>query len=198
MSDRYPSEIEIGGKVPRSKMEGLIQAINCQECSGDWGDKYISLPNPEDEPPEVLAAAIQELLKFVTSENGKGIAKNTLWFCDEEASWGELTEIEEYCVENDIGFRRRSSSYGEYNPEIKEFRSGMESYEVYAIDADGYPVIDETYVKALVEMAEALLTEGATQQSLTELKKATETVRHLLPVEVPELEPFEIIEELES
>ena len=198
MSDRYPSEIEIGGKVPRSKMEGLIQAINCQECSGDWGDKYISLPNPEDEPPEVLAAAIQELLKFVTSENGKGIAKNTLWFCDEEASWGELTEIEEYCVENDIGFRRRSSSYGEYSSEIKEFRQGMKVYDVYTTDNEGHPIINGTFVKALVEKAEALLKEGATQLTLTDLQKATETVRHLLPVEVAELEPFEIIEELES
>jgi len=188
-AEYFDSEIEICGKVPKSKIKGLIQAINCQECSDEWDGAVVTLGDPEEE----FAKAIEQLLSLKREDH-----HGTIWLCNNYARWGELAEIEEYCVENDIGFRRRSSSYGEYNPEIKEFRSGMESYEVYAIDADGYPVIDASVVIDYIKAIEAPGNNTPTEQQTKESLEAYETMKGALPLNVAPLEPFEIIEELES
>jgi hypothetical protein len=184
MSERISAEITIGGKLPAALVPGLIQAINSQECRDEWGGGIVNLPDPE----EHLDEATSQLMAFRSKDRN-----GSLWFCDEEAANGEFDEIEGFCEEHDIDFRRESGRASEYPPEVKEFRSGMERSDVYSTDDEGNPLVHGGYVKSLVEKAEAFLAaEGDSEESLADLRTATETVRHLLPVDVRDLEPFEI------
>jgi len=112
MSDRYCAEISIGGKVPKSKIAGLISAINSQGLSTEWGGSPVDLGDPEED----LDYAIGKLKELIWDEDKHtGDKKGLLWLCDPEARWGELDEIRGYCDENDIGYHHFSEGYGEYD-----------------------------------------------------------------------------------
>jgi len=185
MADHFSGEISIGGKVPLSKIPGLIEAINAQECSHGWGDKTIKMPYPKDH----LMEATEKLLTLI---NDDGI----IWVCDEQARNGELEEIEDYCEENNIGFTRISSGYCEYEPETKEFRPGMKSPIVILTNDDGNEMIPAGEVRELIEAVENLggTAENIDREDFMSLIEKNGIVKTFLPVLPPVLEPFEIVE----
>lgn len=184
MSERISAEITIGGTLSTVLLGGLVQAINSQECRDDWGGGIVSLADPEEHGGE----AASQLLALRSSNH-----HGCLWFCDEEAVNGEFEELEGFCEENDISFCRKSGGSLDYSPEVKEFRSGMEGADVYNTDNEGNPSIKGGAVQSLVAKAEAFLNgESSPEQSLADLKAAAESVRILLPVDVADLNSFDI------
>ena len=183
MSEHFAGHISIGGKVPRSKIPGLIAAINRQQCCCDWGDATVELGD-EIEP------AITELLK-----NIENTGQELLWLCDNDARYGELEIIENYCWENGIGFRRFSEGCGEYIPEIVEFRPGWDGTDVYNTNQNGIPMIPGDDVKFLLDaLNESEKGLEADQNLAEQIVGLRENIQNLLPKKVDELEPFEIID----
>jgi len=93
MSDRFPAEISIGGQIPEALVEDLVDAIFSEGVSWDWGDAYVK----KDE----VRAALQEG-KIVT-------------FVNDEASYGEFTDLENFCADNFVDFDRQSTAKYEYD-----------------------------------------------------------------------------------
>lgn len=81
MSERIAAEIEIGGKVHRSVAEELCGVIATERCSLEWGGIQFQ-PKTVD---ELLAAR---------HDNGDG--RLTIELYDDEASWGEFEDLEEF------------------------------------------------------------------------------------------------------
>ena len=183
MAELFSGEIYIGGKIPRSKLPGLIQAINKQQCCWDWGDSTIELGD-EIEP------AITELLKRI-----EDTGQELLWLCDDDARYGELEIIENFCLKNDIGFRRFSEGCGDYSPEIAEFRPEWEGVDDYVTDSNGNPMIPGTDVKLLLDALDSAEEDFLEdEQKKFQIVGLRENVQNLLPRKVDELEPFEIID----
>ena len=192
MSDRYCAEISIGGKVPKSKIAGLISAINSQECRTGWGGSPVDLGDPEEE----LDYAIGKLKELIWDEDKHtGDKKGLLWLCDPEARWGELDEIRGYCDENDIGYHHFSEGYGEYDPEVKEFRPGWDEFDSYITDQDGNPMNCGTQVSPLLDVLNHVdWTQKVNPILVKQIIKHSKALRSLLPKKTEPLEPFEIIE----
>jgi len=95
MSQYTYGEIMIGGKIPRSKIPGLIQAVNWENCC-----EGLDLGNPEEE------TSVVNLLKFVRNEETTGFLPliGKLFFWKEDAYFGSLDTIRWYCQQNGIAY----------------------------------------------------------------------------------------------
>ena len=107
MSDRFPTQIRIGGAVKREVIPSLIDAINTEGLQDIWGN---TLPTIKSE---------ESLLEHV--EEGH------LIFRDDDRSWGEFPELEEFLVEKKIAFNRYHSPRYETSGELVQFRPGMDA-----------------------------------------------------------------------
>lgn len=194
MSEHYPAEICIGGNVARSKIAGLIAAINNQGCSSEWDGPVINLGNPEED----IGKCIEKIVQLRASiSNGCAPANEGLLFLyDSEARWGEFQEIETYCEANGIAFNRYSDGYCEYDPEIKVFREGMEAPVAYNTDSNGQPQISADKIIPLLVIIEEMgqANTGEVWGLYEQLAAAAEVIKGDMPRDVPPLESFEIVE----
>ena len=94
MSARYSAWIRIGGSLPRSRAEKLINAIRKDCARLDWGEKPFE-PTTAD---ELLAVRSDERLRM----------------CDEEARYGEFDTIESACRELGLSYRRHAEAWVGY------------------------------------------------------------------------------------
>lgn len=105
MSDRTCACIEIGGRLPRSKAQQLLEAINETRVSLDWGDATFE-PNFADDLLTVLK-------------------NDRLWLCDDQASYGEFPVLETTCRRLKLPYTRCSDGGVVYSPERVDWRPGM-------------------------------------------------------------------------
>lgn len=70
---------------------------------------------------------------------------------DYQAPYGEFSEIESYCVKNEIAFDRWSESYCEYRSEMRMFRPGEEPIDkiVFLASDDEGPFVECECIKAI-------------------------------------------------
>lgn len=181
MSDRFPGEIYIGGKIPESRIFGLIQAINQQQCSSDWGDRVIKIQVTEGD----VESCKRELLRLVILKDdylSQSQGEGWLHLCDDQARYGEFEEIENYCENHHISYSRISSCSFGYDAERKEYRPGMSEPQIITSNQNGDAVVPVTSIKMLLDL------------DCIETIKASimEIVRY---EDIPALEPVEIVEE---
>jgi len=177
MGDRFAGEISIGGDIPRSKVQGLIDAIHSDSPEVDWGDKQINLGDPE----ENLDASIAKLMEFVVKDSPEETRSNEpglLFLCDSDALYGEFNAIEAFCRENNISYNRHSKGYCEYSPERSIFHACGECTQTFDTNEDGDQMIKAEVVEALLGF-----------DTITEIKHQIRDLIHC-KTEIP---PFKII-----
>lgn len=143
MSDRFAAEIRIGGKVKRTQLSNLCEAIRAEGLSCDWGGAQVDEIAPEN------------VTEYV---NDDGI----LCFCDDQARYGEFETLEATLAKLGIAFDRESEGKYEYDPEIRHFRPG-EMDEVHCTDHEGVPIIHPADVEKALKALKAGKIEKAIQ-----------------------------------
>lgn len=163
MSERMSAWIQIGGKVPRSKAEELCTAISSARVSLEWGDATFEPKSPE------------ELLSVRKDDR--------LCLCDNEASWGEFTELEETCRELGLPYTRCSDSNGTYDAERVDWRPGMEQphSRTCSTESGEKVLVAEESVRSALDALEAGNAPGAKR-----------ILQSLCPL-IPPVPPFEIV-----
>jgi len=104
MSDRMAARIWVGGKISKANEEladelfGLLK----EQWTDDWAshvtDEYIMKAVTEGKPVEVA---------------------------NPEIAWGEFTDLENFCKENNLCFLRHSSPRYEYDGELVLYLNGI-------------------------------------------------------------------------
>lgn len=104
MSDGFPAEITIGGKIPVSLREGLAEALEQDGAKLDW-DKELSK---------------NEIIEMIDNED-------TPCFTNDQACNGSFQETLSFCREKrSIDFDHYSDAYAEYDGEAIIYRDGEE------------------------------------------------------------------------
>ncbi len=123
MADYMAAHIEIGGKLARCKLNELLSLI--EELSAeDYGS---SSPN-------------QEYLQTCADEN------KPLALYDDQARYGEFPELEQFCIANNLTFKRHSSPKYEYEGQIRLFSPDSGERVIGATD-DGEPYLKWSELK---------------------------------------------------
>lgn len=105
MSERSSAWIQIGGRIPRSKVHQLIEEITKSGVATDWGDATY-------EPKSV-----DELLE--------ALKEGRLWLCDDQARYGEFPELEKICRRVKLAYTRCSDGGVVYDASRVDWRPGM-------------------------------------------------------------------------
>ena len=123
MADYFAGEIEIGGSIPRSDLNELIDLITNEELKEDYSDVWAR-------DKLVTAFATQESVRLT----------------DDQARYGEFVELEEWLIEHNIYFDRHSDARYEYDAVNTYYRGGetvtLNSTQV-GTDLISYSTIDE-------------------------------------------------------
>jgi len=98
MADYMAANIEIGGKLPQGKLTELLSLIDDLSAEGYCGS-----------PPN------QEFLVKCTDN------KKPVVLYDDQARYGEFEELEQFCIKNNLTFKRQSSPKYEYEGQIRFF-----------------------------------------------------------------------------
>ena len=163
MSAHYAAWVRIGGRIKRSKIEQLLKAIREASVSLEWGDA----PFVPQTANELLAVR----------------RDGHLWFCDDQARWGEFPELEAACRKLRLGYSRHTEGACDCDAERVDFRPAMREPLVrIGSNVNG----DVTYVPAeAVRKTVALLEADQSEKALRALWK-------LCP-DVSELPAFDIV-----
>ena len=183
MSERIAAEIQIGGKVRRSVAEELCGVIATERVSLEWGGSPFK-PRTVD---ELLAAR---------HDNGDGLL--TLRLYDDEASWGEFDDLEEFLREHKIPFVRYTEGKYDYDPEVVGFHPTCGHVQELT-DHNRNPTLQAAALKPIANSLARILAgmrNGKLETAKLQLKlqRLHGKLRKCLPPDVPALETFEIIE----
>jgi hypothetical protein len=163
MSERFATWIQIGGKLPRSKVKPLLKAISQVGVSLEWGDALFT-PNTADD----LLASRKE---------------GYLWLCDDEASWGQFPELEQACRRLRLPYIRCCDGNCAYDAERVDWRPGMKEplSRRSSVEHSGETLVQASRVREALSVLEA----GNTRKAIAKL-------RSLCPV-IPAIPPFEVV-----
>jgi len=148
MSDRFSVEIQIGGQLPVAKIQDLIDAINSERMSLEWGDAEISFKNEND-----------------LMENFEG---SQIILMDDERAWGDIDGLEETCRNLKLTFRTFVEPKYEYNGELRYWSPETGLIELSA-DVDGKPIISQEDLQEIL----SLLNLGRTDGAINKIKEFT-------------------------
>lgn len=140
MSDRMAAKIIIGGNLPKEVMQELLEMASGYSVENFGGPEF------RFNSAKKLRTNLKNALE--RSEDGK-----RLYLYDDQASWGEFADIEQFCQENGIPFDRYTASMYEYPAEKVMFRTGMESpiqLECSSSD-EKEAIVPESIVKKAIE-----------------------------------------------
>ena len=149
MSDRFCGEIEIGGTIRRQDIQALADAIAAEGVSLDWGDGSVG---------------VEEIKELIEEAAKKG---ETLTFRDDQAAYGEFTELEELCQKLKVAYKRSSEAKYDYDGELVLFLPGrMKNPCTMNATQDGEPTValsvlqeyhtrKKTLAQVIKELAEA-------------------------------------------
>lgn len=116
MGDRVSASITIGGRLPKSLIPALLEAIEAEGLGLDYGE-----PGPTAED-------------IVSGEQ--------LFLADDEVNYGMFETLEAFCLEHDLPFRSCADGYsGSFDPEVRILRPGAGEVKHYDATEDGNPVL---------------------------------------------------------
>jgi hypothetical protein len=96
MADRFPAQIEIGGKISPDCLQDLFALASDENCTFNF-DESIT-------PFETFVGHIRQ--------------HKTLTLTDDEACYGTIEEIEQFCRAHHLTFVRHSDGRYEWNAEL--------------------------------------------------------------------------------
>lgn len=138
MSDRFPTEIQLGGKLRRKDIDGLLEAIEQDGAGFEWGDPA-NRPESEEDIVDGL------------DENG------WLVLCDDSASCGEFLEIETYCRKYGIAYHRHNDAKYEFDAAWEVWFPGMSRPKSFPSNQSGdFLVTRETLERISRRIRQAL------------------------------------------
>ena len=131
MGDRFPSEIKIGGKIPRSLLPELADKLVFEGVNVDWGV-------PVDGPG---------ILK--TIEHAAELGRVAV-FTDHEADYGCFIHLESWLTRHGIDFDRHHEARCEYNA---EWSRGRGTYAPISSESDqnGRDVVDVAVILEILD-----------------------------------------------
>jgi hypothetical protein len=177
MSDHFPGEITIGGKIAAALLEEFLQEVAATGASvGDYGDT-----------PFVGKTA--EELREALDESGH------LHLADAEVRYGQFEELEAFCVQHGIPFDRHSDAKYEFDAENVSFRPGMEHPQQIFSNNNGDDLMDVDQVRPVAaELARLVTAELGRNELLAAVREASRKLSEALPPEVEPLPALEIVE----
>lgn len=163
MSDRLCGCITIGGQLKRADLDAFLAAVTGTGASHEWGEADFAPANE------------QELLE--------GLTDGRLVLRDDQARFGEFTELEEACRALGLSYQRHSEGKYEFDPEVVDWRPGMSEplIRMGSNDDEVTTFVRADYVRQAIDLLE---TGGA--------KRALALLREVCPT-VSEVPVFEII-----
>ena len=123
MADRVAASIVIGGALPSSPLDAFVALVECEELTPEWdGEPFTVEDLPVDGPLRLMA---------------------------NEVAWGELSELEDFCLEYRLPFARwRQSSSGSWGASRAVF-TGTGAVQTFATTDDDTAMIDRETVARL-------------------------------------------------
>lgn len=104
MADRYGCTMMIGGKLPIEKMDEFVGLIE---------DEMGSFEKPVNSPVEFY----EQMIKHGYIDK----ILDPLEIRNDEARWGEMEDLENFCTENNLSYKKASDSYYGCSPELCVF-----------------------------------------------------------------------------
>ena len=177
MSEQMSAEIWIGGKISARLVLKLCETIAQQCVICDWGDGSFH-PHTADE------------LLAVCRENAKGV--RLLWFCDDQARWGEFEVLEAFLQRHKIAYTRRSDGKWEYEPTLVEYRPPRSLF-VFTTNNAGEVVVPASKLADALSQIPSRISPATSASSARAVAAVLRGLHKTLPPQVPPLEPFEIV-----
>jgi hypothetical protein len=177
MAERMAAEIHVGGKITTELAEALCGCIRTAGVQPEYGGGRFEPQNAS----ELIQAKEGDHLRFY----------------DDEATWGEFNDLEEFLQEHEIPFDRYSDGRYEYDCELKQFRPGI-GVLVCITNKSGLPVIEAVSLKPVERAMQRLPAEfkklGLSLAGLWKrIARIERLLRQKLPDEMPRLPPFRIV-----
>ena len=128
MADRYPAEIHIGGPIPRTVLDELVEQIVVTGASLDgYGENTVT------------DASISNILR-----EGQIID-----LFDDQAQYGRFEELEDFLVRRGIHFDLHSDAHCEYDGENVYYRGGQRVLSLPATQNGNILIHHEDVMKIL-------------------------------------------------
>jgi len=156
MSDRFPAEISIGGRIPRRLLDELAGMIAAEGVSLDW--QYAL------DKAAVLAA--------IETAASKG---ETVRFTDDEAVCGQFEDLENWFTGHAIDFDRHSDARYEYDGE-NAYGRGRKRPVIKNSDQSGKDLVSAE------EVRKVLASQAPPDRKLTQIAKLTAVPPALTPI----------------
>jgi hypothetical protein len=132
MGDYYNGSITIGGKLPRSKIVELCDAVDAEGAGFDWGEH------------DANAAAVAALVEADDFDGELSIYSN-------EALGGSFEDLEVVCRDLGLAYCRHSDADGEAEAETVYWRPGMAEPESVGADNAGHLMVSVDAVRDAIK-----------------------------------------------
>jgi hypothetical protein len=180
MSEPISTEISIGGQIPAKLVPGLCKAIVEEQVALDWCEGHFKPEWADD-----LLAACQE-------QDGVRV----LWLCDNEANYGRLDVLTGFLEREKIAYRLKSDARFDIDAEVIQYRPGIGRVS-YDSNSGGQPLIPLVTMMAVATAIDQAANTAERQTALELLRRfrnIQQLMHEAMPVVVPPLEPFEIMD----
>jgi hypothetical protein len=147
MSERISAYIEIAGALTARTRDALAEVILAEGAGPEWGDHFSNIAEVLDAIAEAAAANI------------------ALMLYDDQANYGCFEDLEQFCKDEKLPFRRTCDARYEYNGEIVYFDGTF----IIEMDGDQHGEITMSLsdVKKAVESGELEATLARYEATLT-------------------------------
>jgi hypothetical protein len=177
MAERMAAEIHVGGKITPELAEELCGCLRTAGVQPEYGSGHFEPQNAS----ELLQAKDGDHLRFY----------------DDEATWGEFADLEEFLEEHGIPFDRYSDGKYEYDCEVKRFRPEI-GVSICVTNKSGLSMVEAVSLKpverALKRLPVEFKNKGLSMAGLWKrIERIEKLLRKKLPDEMPRLPPFRII-----
>ncbi|HSZ58998.1 MAG TPA: hypothetical protein VK797_25380 [Tepidisphaeraceae bacterium] len=156
MSDRFVSQIRIGGLVNQPTLQRLIAAAKRDAAKTEWDGEHA------DEPSFHAAIATNQPLRFY----------------DSEASAWQFENLERFCQEKGLSFQRHRAAGHDCDAEFLYWAPGMQQPRCARASQDGNEVL-----VSLTELEEALQVGDSLAQVVRQARTA---LRDIPPLQLLE------------
>lgn len=127
MPDCCATQITIGGKLKRSLVAGLAEAI---EAEG-FGDNYESMP-------------LNEIEAVISEAASKG---ECITVGNNDQPWGNCDDLKAFCQEHGLAYCHTFDAHYEWSPGVFFWEPGMAAPREWIGNQDGYPLIGAAEIR---------------------------------------------------
>lgn len=133
MSDRFATQIEIGGLLETSRVQEFIDAINSERMSLEWGECPVKFKDKDD------------LARNLAGSN------DPIILMDDERSWGGIEDLENTCQELGLTYKTTVFPKYEYDGELT-FWSPQTGLVQIVTDSSGHPIATQEDLKEILHL----------------------------------------------